>query len=140
MSSIRLSLTAAPRSRSLAVPTALGLVAVAVVHLLDGPGSLSDHFYIGALELALVAACVPLALLLITRPVTIFWHAAGALCTAALLVYVASRTVGLPGSTDDIGNWLQTLGVLNILFEATVIAVAALVVCHVGAHGDEHHR
>lgn len=140
MSSIRLSLTAAPRSRSLAIPTALGLVAVAVVHLLDGPGSLSDHMYIGALELALVAACVPLALLLITRPVTIFWHAAGALCTAALLVYVASRTVGLPGATDDIGNWLQTLGVLNIVFEAGVIAVAALVVCKVGRHGDKHHR
>jgi hypothetical protein len=128
MSSARLLLTAQPRARLLAVPVALGLFAVAVVHLIDGPGSLSDQFYVGALELALAAASVPLALLLITRAVTLFWHAAGALCTAALLVYVASRTVGLPGSTDDVGNWFQTLGVLNVLLEAGVIAVAAVVV------------
>lgn len=128
MSTLRLSLSAPPRFRLLAVPVALGLLAVALVHLIDGPGSLTDQFYVGALELALAVACVPLAVLLLTRPVPLFWHAAGALCTAALLVYIASRTVGLPGSTDDIGNWFQTLGVLNVLFEAAVIALAALAV------------
>lgn len=128
MSSLRLSLSAPPVSRLLAVPTAVGLLAVALVHLVDGPGSLTDQFYVGALELALAAACLPLGVLLITRPVRLFWHASGAICTAALLVFIASRTVGLPGSTDDIGNWFQTLGVLNVLFEASVIAVAALVV------------
>ena len=128
MSALRLSLSAPPRFRLLAVPVALGLLAVAIVHLIDGPGSLTDQFYVGALELALGVACVPLAVLLLTRPVRLFWHATGALCTAALLVYIASRTVGLPGSTDDIGNWFQTLGVLNVLFEAAVIALAALAV------------
>lgn len=128
MSSVRLSLTAAPRARLLAVPAAVGLLAVAVVHLIDGPGSLTDQFYVGALELALAAACVPLALLLLTRPVGLFWHAAGALCTAALLVYVASRTTGLPGATDDVGNWSQTLGLLNVLFELAVVGLAAFVV------------
>jgi hypothetical protein len=128
MSTLRVSLSAAPVSRLVAVPAALGLLAVALVHLIDGPGSLADQFYVGALELALAAACVPLAVLLLTRPVRLFWHTAGAVCTAALLVYIASRTTGLPGSTDDIGNWFQTLGVLNVLFEAAVIALAALVV------------
>lgn len=128
MSTARLALTAAPRARLLAVPAAIGLLAVAIVHLIDGPGSLTDQFYVGALELALAAACVPLALLLLTRPVGLFWHAAGALCTAALLVYVASRTTGLPGSSDDIGNWSQMLGVLTVLFELAVIALAAFVV------------
>lgn len=133
MSSLRISVSSPPLARLLAVPAALGLLAVALVHLIDGPGSLTDRFYVGGLELALAVACVPLALLLITRPVRLFWHAAGALCTAALLVYIASRTVGLPGSTDDIGNWFQTLGVLNVLFEAVVIALAALAVRrHVG--------
>lgn len=119
---------AAPRHRSLALPAALGLLAVTLIHLLDGPGSLSDEFYVGALELALAAACVPLAVILLTNPVVALWHAAGALCTAALLVFIASRTVGLPGSTDDIGNWDQLLGVLNMAFEAIVIALAAVAV------------
>lgn len=128
MSTVSLPLSAPPQSRRLAVPAAAGLIAVAVVHLLDGPGSLSDTPYVGALELALVAACVPLAILLLTLPVRLFWHATGAVCTAALLVYVASRTVGLPGSTDDIGNWFQTLGLLNVVFEVAVIGLAASVV------------
>ena len=133
MSSVRLSLSAPPLSRRLALPAALGLLAVAVVHLIDGRGSLNGHFYVGALELALVAACVPLALLLLTRPVRLFWHAAGALCSGALLVYIASRTVGLPGSSDDIGNWFETLGVLNVLLQAGVIALAASVVRSAGS-------
>lgn len=127
MSSLHRSLSSPPLSRRLAVPAALGLLAVALVHVLDGPGSLSDQLYVGTLELALAAASVPLAVLLLTRPVRLLWHVSGGLCTAALLIYTASRTVGLPGSTDDIGNWFQTLGLLNVGFEAAVIALAALV-------------
>lgn len=128
MRALRQYLSSAPLARGLAVPAALGILAVAVVHLIDGTQSLGEHSYVGALELLLVAACVPLAVLLAARPVRLFWHAAGALCTAALLVYVLSRTTGLPGSTDDIGNWLQTLGVLNVILESAVIAIAATVV------------
>jgi hypothetical protein len=111
--------------RATAPLAALLLAAIAVVHLIDGPGSLSDMFYVGTLELALVAAVVPLAVVLCTRPLPAFWHAAGALCTLALAVFVVSRTIGLPGSTDDIGNWGQTLGLVNILAELGVIALAA---------------
>lgn len=113
-------------SRTLAVPGALALVAVAVVHLLDGPGSLSDVFYVGALELALSAACVPLALILVMRPTCEAWLPVAALIWAALGFYVASRTVGLPGSSDDIGNWGQTLGVVNLATELSALAIATL--------------
>jgi hypothetical protein len=123
MTSLRLS--AAPLGRPAAVPAAAALLAVAVVHLIDGPATLNDDFYLGALELALAAACVPLAILLLTRPIRVFWHAAGALCTLALLTYVASRTTGLPGSTQDIGDWGQFLGVVNVLGEMAVTALAA---------------
>ena len=128
MLSVRRHMSTAPIARRFAVPAALGLTAIAAVHLIDGSGSLGQHAYVGAMELALAAACVPLAVLLATRPIRVFWHAAGALCTAALLIYGLSRTTGLPGSTDDIGNWTQTLGVLNVVFELAVITIAALVV------------
>ena len=43
----------------------------------------------------------------------------------ALVGYVLSRTVGLPGRlTDDIGNWLDTLGVVSIVAEALFVALA----------------
>ena len=125
MSRLHHILTRPAAHRRSAVLTALLLAAVGVVHLIDGPASLSDMAYVGVLELALVAAVVPLAVLLCTRPLPALWHAAGALCTLALAVFVVSRTVGLPGSADDIGNWGQTLGLVNIATELAVIALAA---------------
>ena len=114
--------------RSLAVPAAAALAGACLVHLLDGPGSLTDVFYVGALELALAAACVPLAVLLVIRPTRSIWTAALALNIAAMAAFVLSRTIGLPGSTDDIGNWGQTLGVLNLFTEAALIALAVTVI------------
>ena len=114
--------------RSVAVPAAAALAGVCLVHLLDGPGSLSDAFYVGALELALAAACVPLAVLLVIRPTRTIWIAALALNVAAMAAFVLSRTTGLPSSTDDIGKWTQTLGVVNLVVEATLIGLAAAVI------------
>lgn len=128
MSTLHRSLSSPPVARPVAILAAIGLLAVAVIHLVDGSGSLRAEFYVGALELCLAVACVPLAVLLATRPLPLFWHAAGVLCTAALLVYVASRTTGLPGATDDIGNWGQPLGMLTVGVELGVIGAAGLVV------------
>jgi hypothetical protein len=119
------ALSRPPIARSLALPAAAAITAVCVVHLLDGPGSLSDHFYIGALELALAAGCAPLAIWLLVRPTRSVWTTALALDLAAMAAFLLSRTVGLPGSTDDIGNWGQLLGVLNLAAEAAIIAAAA---------------
>jgi hypothetical protein len=110
------------------VPAAAALAGVAAVHLLDGPGSLSDHFYIGGLELALAAACAPLAVLLAIRPTRAIWTTSLALGLAAISAYILSRTVGLPGAADDIGNWGQLLGVINLAVEGIVVAVALMAI------------
>ena len=114
--------------RSLALPAAAALAGVCIVHLLDGPGSLSDQFYVGALELALASVCAPLAVMLLVRPTRAIWTTALGLNLAAMAVFVLSRTTGLPGSTDDIGNWAQMLGVVNLFTEAALIALAVAVV------------
>ncbi len=46
------------------------------------------------------------------------------LVASALLAFVLSRTSGLPGSTDDIGNWTETIGVVNLFIEVVALAVA----------------
>lgn len=126
---IMVSLLSRPAiGRSLAVPAVVALAAVCVVHLLDGPGSLSDQFYIGGLELALAVACVPVSMLLLMRPTRAIWVTALALNVLAMVAFLASRTVGLPGSTDDIGNWTQTLGMVNLLSEGALIAIALVAV------------
>jgi hypothetical protein len=112
-------------ARDAAPPAAAALIAVAVVHLIDGPGSLTDQFYIGVLELALTAACVPLAIALLVRPTRDLWVTAAAVVGLAMLLYLLSRTTGLPGSTDDIGNWGQALGIVNLAIEAAVLAIVS---------------
>ena len=101
MSSISSRLSAPAVHRRIAPVAAAGLVAVGVVHIIDGPGSLSHAEYVGILELALVAATVPLAVMLLVRPLRDLWQLVGGLTLLALALYVASRTLGLPGSTDS---------------------------------------
>jgi hypothetical protein len=118
---------AVPGSRGAAVLGAVLLVAISGVHLIDGPGSLDNPFYVGALELALAAACVPLALVLIAQPARSVWIAVASFAGAALVIYIASRTTGLPGSSDDIGNWGETLGIVNVATESAMILLAGWV-------------
>jgi steroid 5-alpha reductase family enzyme len=66
--------------------------------------------------------------LLVIRPTRPIWTAALALNVAAMAAFLLSRTTGLPSSTDDIGNWAQTLGVINLVVEAALIGFAATVI------------
>jgi hypothetical protein len=117
-------------ARRCALLTAAGLMGIATVQLVDGPGSLSYELYIGVLELALAAASVPLAIALVKRPVRDLWIAAGALAWFALGLYLASRSIGPSGSAADIGNWGQTLGITNVATEVAAIALAAWALRH----------
>jgi len=40
---------------------------------------------------------------------------------------VISRTVGLPGGAEDIGNWAETLGLASLLVEGSLVALGAMV-------------
>lgn len=52
------------------------------------------------------------------------WIGAAALAAGPLLGYVLTRSVGLPGDSEDIGNWLDTLGLASIFVESGVLALA----------------
>ena len=69
------------------------------------------------------------------------WQAAGLLAAATILGYVISRTSGLPGDhDDDVGNWLEPLGLASLLIEAIVIllAVGRLAFATSVRKGDSH--
>jgi hypothetical protein len=52
------------------------------------------------------------------------WLAAGGLAAAIIVGYTINRTVGLPGAMEDIGNWLEPLGLASLFVEGTVVLVA----------------
>ena len=105
----------------------IGLAGVALIHLLDLPGQLSDTPYLFFLYLALMVASVALAGVLIATSDTRAWAAATVLAALAIVAYVLSRTSGLPHSTDDIGNWSEPLGIASLFVEGSLVALGGSV-------------
>jgi hypothetical protein len=54
------------------------------------------------------------------------FRSAAALCTAGIAAYAATRLVAFPQLADDVGNWMEPLGVVSVLSEAVVVACALM--------------
>jgi hypothetical protein len=86
-------------------------------HLREAP-------YMGMLFIGLTVACGAVA---ITAPV---WdppaiHAfAGTFCALAIAGYCATRLVAFPLLADDLGNWLEPLGVVSVASELAAVGAA----------------
>ena len=104
---------------------AIGLAGMALIHLLDLPGQLSETPYIFFLYLALMVASVALAGVLIVTGDARAWAAATVLAALAIVAYVLSRTTGLPQSSDDVGNWSEPLGMASLFVEGSLVALAS---------------
>lgn len=110
-----------PSARLLAV---VGITAIAVIHILDAVGTFSDVRYIFWLYMAIVIGAIPVSLALLHWASPLAWIGVAALAAGPLLGYVLTRSVGLPGDSGDIGNWLDTLGLASMFVEAGVLSLA----------------
>lgn len=108
-------------TRTLAV---VGLLGIALIHILDAIPTFSELPYKGWLYVALIVSALAVAAMLVRGSSRRAWLAAAGLVTGAILGFVYSRTVGLPQAPDDIGNWSEPLGVAAIFVEGCVLAVA----------------
>lgn len=102
----------------------VGLLAIALIHLLDVISKFDEAPYLGVMYVALMLASLAVAALILHTGSPRAWILAGALAAATLVGFILSRTTGLPGATDDIGNWSEGLGLASMLVEASVIALA----------------
>jgi hypothetical protein len=106
---------------------AIGLAGVALIHLLDLPGTLSETPYIFFLYLALMFSSIALAGILIQTGDVRVWAAATVLSVLVIVAYVLSRTTGLPQSSDDIGNWSEPLGMASLFVEGSLVTLGSVV-------------
>jgi hypothetical protein len=103
---------------------AVALAAVAVIHLVDLPGTMSETPLIGYGYYVLVGVALLGAFLLITVPDRWVWALVDLTAFGAVAGYVLSRTTGLPTDTLDIGNWNCSLGIAAISTETLVVMMA----------------
>ena len=111
------------------VAVGLGLASVAAIHILDLPGKFAETPYLAAFYVVLIIASFVLTERLFVAGTRRDFLAAAALSAAVIVGFTINRTVGMPGATGDIGNWLEPLGLLSIVVEAFVLwqSIAAVV-------------
>jgi hypothetical protein len=107
---------------------ALALAALAVIHVVDLPGTLGPTPLVGAGYIGIIAAAVLTGGAMITRSHWLAWAAAGAVAASAMGGYILTRAVpgGFLGDHSDVGNWRCPLGIAALSVEAILILLAVL--------------
>jgi hypothetical protein len=108
---------------------ALALAALAVIHVVDLPGTLGPDRLVGIGYLGIVAAAVLIGGVLIARPHWLAWAATAAVAVSAMIGYVLTRALpgGFLGDHGDVGNWHCPLGIAALSVESVIILLVLLV-------------
>lgn len=105
---------------------AVALATLALIHVVDLPGTLGPLPLVGAGYLGIIATAVVVGGMMIARSHRLVWAAAGGLAAAAMGGYVLTRTVGgFLGDHSDVGNWRCPLGLAALSVETVLILLAA---------------
>jgi hypothetical protein len=107
---------------------ALALAALAVIHVVDLPGTLGPTPLVGAGYLGIIAAAVVTGGAMIIRSHWLAWAAAGGVAASAMAGYVLTRAVpgGFLGDHTDVGNWRCPLGIAALSVEAILTLLVLL--------------
>ena len=101
---------------------ALALIALAVIHVVDLPGTLGPDRLVGIGYLGIIAAALGVSGVMVARSHWLVWAAAGAVAVSAMGGYVLTRALpgGFLGDHGDVGNWRCPLGIaaLSALVQA----------------------
>ncbi len=111
---------------SLLVGIAISLIVVTgLIHFVDAPDSLSEATYKGLLFLANGAAALVAAVGIYRGSRTWGWGLGLLVAGGAIVMYVVSRTIGLPiVGVDD--AWLEPMGILSLVVEGGFVALAVM--------------
>ena len=114
-------------------------IAVAQIHFLDVFDKFEENAAQGWMFATLIAACIVAVVTLVHRSGMLVWLFAGLCGVAPLVGYIISRTVGLAGVTDDIGNWTEPLGLASISAEVSLILVSLYALAFLRAAKEQPH-
>jgi hypothetical protein len=111
-------------TRAVAVPAR---AALAVIHVVDLPGTLGPDRLVGIGYLGIIAIAILAGGALITRSGWLAWAAAGGLAAAAMTGYLLTRSLpgGFLGDHGDVGNWRCPLGIAAVSVETLIILLTA---------------
>ena len=100
------------------------LLGVAQIHFLDVFDKFDENVAQGWMFASLIVGCLVATLALVHRSTLLVWTLAALCGLAPLAGYIVSRSVGLAGATDDIGNWKEPLGLASLSVESSLVVVS----------------
>jgi hypothetical protein len=113
-----------PRHSPLRWLLAATTVIVAAAHVPVIAPHLDEAPYMGALFIVLTVGCATIGLAALIRDTAGLYMVATVTCGLAVVGYAATRLLAFPMLADDVGNWLEPLGIVSVIGELTVIATA----------------
>ena len=105
---------------------ALGVTGIALIHIADAPDAYRSARYIFWLYMVLVALSVPMITLLLHWRSPRVWAATTTLAAAPFFGYLLSRSIGLPGDSGEIGNWVNPAGMASLFVEGSLIVLSLI--------------
>ena len=107
---------------------AMALAALAVIHVVDLPGTLGPTPLVGIGYFGIVAVATLAGAVIVVRSHWLVWAVAGGLAVAAMGGYVLTRSLsgGFLGDHGDVGNWRCPLGIAALSVETLIILLVVL--------------
>lgn len=113
-----------PTAGTARVTTVVAVLVAGAAHVPVIAPHLEEAPYMGALFILLTAACTLSAVVLAVAELPLAYAFAATSCGLAVIGYAATRLVAFPQLADDVGNWLEPLGVVAVLSELVVVVAA----------------
>ena len=104
--------------------TIVGVAGIGLIHLLDSIDTFHETRWLFWAYVLLIAATLVVSAALLYAPSARWFGAAALVALLPLAGYIMSRTTGLPGADDDIGNWADPLGLASLWVEGAVALTA----------------
>src|SRR5689334_3194664 len=111
----RFGILTQPMGRPQRAVVAVAALVAAGAHVPVIAPHLDEAPYMGVLFVVLTVGCLVIAAAALVRDTAAVYALAVLTCGLAVIGYVATRLVPFPMLGDDVGNWLEPLGVVSVL-------------------------
>ena len=112
-----------PALKSLAI---LAILGTGLIHIVEARDSFSEAAYKGLLFVANGLGALVAAYGIYRNQRGLGWVLGLAVAGGALLAYVASRTIGLPGLPAEPDAWFEPMGVASLVCEGLFVVLFAV--------------
>ena len=115
-------------SRGLVWAGIILILATGLIHFVDAPDSFEDATYKGILFILNGVGAIVAAVGIYRGVKSWGWSLGLVVAAGALIAYIISRTIGLPGLEAEPDAWFEPLGLASMIVEAlfTILAVWVL--------------